>query len=127
MFCKGSYKALNLRIHPSTRRDEKVFECFALLSLEPPREKLGNRSRVDILATILDVAHNGALKTHIMYKANLSHRQLEKYLAYLIDQGMVVKTRDELYNRTVYQVADKGIEFLKDYSRLSAHLNSIEI
>jgi len=85
-------------------------------------ERLGNRTRVEILAKILDVAHHGSLKTHIMYKANLSHRQLDKYLEFLLHQGLIEEVRDEVYDRTIYRVAEKGIEFLKDYARLSAHL-----
>jgi len=77
-----------------------------------------NRSRVEILASILNVAGNGTLKTHIMYKANLSHRQLEKYLKFLETNGLLLETIDDLGSR-VYRVTDKGMEFLKDYARLS--------
>jgi len=84
--------------------------------------KFGNRTRIEILADILDIAHNGALKTHIMYKANLSHRQLDKYLQFLVRQGMIVEVRDGAYDRRIYRVAEKGVQFLKDYARLSAHL-----
>jgi predicted transcriptional regulator len=90
---------------------------------EKPRE-LGNRTRVEILASILDVAHNGALKTHIMYKANLSHKQLERYLGFLLENGLLKKVTDPDYGGDHYQVTEKGIEFLKDYSRLSAHLGA---
>ena len=85
-------------------------------------EPLGNRTRLEILASILDTAHHGTLKTHIMYKANLSHSQLEKYLEFLIRQGMIVEVRDEAYHRLVYRISEKGIEFLKDYARVSAHM-----
>ena len=81
---------------------------------------------MEILANILDVAHNGALKTHIMYKANLSHRQLEKYLGFLMNNAMIVKVEDPEYGGTYYRVSEKGVEFLKDYARLSAHLKGSE-
>jgi predicted transcriptional regulator len=73
---------------------------------------------VEILASILNVAGSGTLKTHIMYKANLSHRQLEKYLAFLEGNEMLQETIDEWGSR-VYRLTDRGIEFLKDYARLS--------
>lgn len=78
---------------------------------------------MEILASILDVAGRGSLKTHIMYKANLSHRQLEKYLTFLEENGMLQETIDELGSR-VYRVTDRGVEFLKDYARLSSAYGS---
>jgi predicted transcriptional regulator len=94
---------------------------FLLLPLEKNEPIIGNRTRIEILASILDVAHNGALKTHIMYRANLSHRQLEKYLAFLTSNQLLEEVRDEVVGHR-YRVTEKGIEFLRDYSRLSAHL-----
>jgi predicted transcriptional regulator len=90
-----------------------------LFSLEKEPSIVGNRTRVEILVSILTVAQKGALKTHIMYKANLSHRQLEKYLGFLMDNGMIAKFTDTEYGATFYQVTEKGIEFLKDYAQLS--------
>ena len=80
-----------------------------------------NRTRVEILANILQVASNRTLKTHIMYRANLSHRQLEKYLAFLETNGMLERLLDE-DGVLKYRVTQKGIEFLKDYERLSSYL-----
>ena len=99
---------------------------FAVFPLEKDVSVIGNRTRVEILASILNVAHNGALKTHIMYKANLSHRQLEKYLGFLMQKGMILKVTDADYGGTLYRVTEKGIEFLKDYSRLAAHLKGTD-
>jgi len=80
-----------------------------------------NRTRVEILANILQVASNRTLKTHIMYRANLSHRQLEKYLTFLETNGMLERLLDE-DGVLKYRVTQKGIEFLKDYERLSSYL-----
>jgi len=43
----------------------------------PPRKR---RVRHDIIMEILKIAKNGAKKTEIMYKANLSFFQVEQYL-----------------------------------------------
>lgn len=94
-----------------------------MLPLEKEPSIIGNRTRVEILASILNVAHNGALKTHIMYRANLSHRQLEKYLGFLMNNGLLERITDPKYGSDHYRITEKGIEFLKDYSRLSAHLS----
>jgi len=70
---------------------------------------------------MLNVAARGALKTHIMYRANLSHRQLEKYLHFLEDKGLIRKLLDDSGG---YEATEKGIEFLKDYARLSEYFQT---
>jgi predicted transcriptional regulator len=92
-------------------------------SLEKASSLLGNRTRTEILASILNVADRGTLKTHIMYKANLSHRQLEKYLTFLENEGLLVEFEDEETGTTLYKVTEKGIEFLNGYTRLSRYFN----
>jgi predicted transcriptional regulator len=90
--------------------------------LEENPEQFGNRTRMEILGSILKVAGGGTLKTHIMYRANLSHRQLEKYLTFLEGKGLLVGFVDEETGTNMFKVTEKGIEFLKDYSRLSEYL-----
>ena len=72
---------------------------------------------MEIFANILKIAEKQTLKTHIMYKANLSHRQLEKYLTFLETNGMIIRRLQE--NMILFQDTEKGLEFLKDYERLS--------
>lgn len=92
---------------------------YLMLPLENPAVA-SNRTRLEILASILNVASNGSLKTHIMYRANLSHRQLEKYLAFLSSNQMLEEINDpEVGHR--FRITEKGVEFLKDFSRLSSH------
>jgi predicted transcriptional regulator len=76
---------------------------------------------MEILASILKVAGNRTLKTHIMYKANLSFRQLERYLNFLETNGLLARTMDD--DTLMFQVTEKGNEFLKDYARISTYLN----
>jgi predicted transcriptional regulator len=52
------------------------------------------RSRLEILARILNVAEAATAKTHIMYRANLNYRELEKYLAFLGKKGMLQQVID---------------------------------
>ncbi len=94
-----------------------------MFPLETATEQLGNRTRVEILSSILGVAGRGALKTHIMYKANLSHRQLEKYLAFLKENGLLREVVDPDGGSRLYEATEKGIDFLRDYSRLSGYFN----
>jgi len=94
-----------------------------LFPLEEKSQQIGNRTRVEILASILKVASNGALKTHIMYGANLSHRQLEKYLAFLEEMGLLIQRRDEDRGTRTYRMTEKGSDFLREYSHLSGFFN----
>ena len=90
-----------------------------MFPLEERPQQIGNRTRVEILASILKVASSGALKTHIMYKANLSHRQLEKYLGLLEERGLLIRHLDDDARGPMYSVTDRGLDFLKEYSHLT--------
>ena len=94
-----------------------------MYSLEEAPPITTNRTRLEILASVLGVAHSGALKTHIMYKANLSHKQLEKYLKFLKTQGLLEEVPESYETGRFYRVTEKGIQFLKDYARVSDHLD----
>ncbi len=70
------------------------------------------RSDIEIMADMLKVGENGAGKTKIMYNANMSYGQIQKYLAYLVSQGFIAKM--EMGNPSVtYQVTDSGQKLLK--------------
>ena len=72
-----------------------------------------------IINDILSVAKHGARKTHIMYRANLSYDQLNEYLTFLLDNGLIEKEADSEYEGAViYKVSNKGRQFLERYSQL---------
>ena len=71
------------------------------------------RSNIEIIADMLRVGENGAGKTEIMYSANMSYAQIQKYLGFLLSHGFINKVK--LGNPAVtYQVTDKGGELLKN-------------
>jgi predicted transcriptional regulator len=73
------------------------------------------RSNIEIIAEMLKVGENGAGKTKIMYNANLSYSQIQKYLGYLIGQGFINKL--ELGNPSVtYRVTESGLRLLSSIS-----------
>ena len=43
------------------------------------------RSNIEIIAEMLKVGENGAGKTRIMYNANLSYKQIQKYLGPVVE------------------------------------------
>lgn len=83
---------------------------------------VGHRNQLNIIADILKVAMDEPLKTHIMYKANLSHVQLKGYLNRLLEMGLLTVVTDPVDARPRYRLTEKGLQFLKDYARLHRSL-----
>ena len=70
------------------------------------------RSNIEIIADMLRVGENGAGKTEIMYSANMSYSQIQKYLDYLMGQGFIDKL--QMGGQGVfYQVTDSGLKLLR--------------
>ncbi len=70
------------------------------------------RSNIEIIADMLRTGENGAGKTEIMYSANMSYSQIQKYLGFLMAQGFITKV--EVGNPVVtYQVTNTGLKLLK--------------
>lgn len=75
------------------------------------------RSNIEIIGDMLRVGANGsngngAGKTEIMYSANMSYSQLQKYLGLLMSQGFI--DRLEVGNPVVtYRVTEKGSTLLQ--------------
>ena len=75
------------------------------------------RSNIEIIAEMLKAGENGAGKTKIMYNANLSYTQIQKYLGFLVAQGFIDKL--EVGNPAVtYQVTDNGLKLLKSINNV---------
>ena len=74
--------------------------------------KVGRRrSNIEIIAEMLRVGENGAGKTKIMYNANLSYSQIQKYLGYLTGQGFIDKVKIGNPSAT-YQITENGLKLL---------------
>lgn len=73
------------------------------------------------MANILRIAENPMSKTRIMYGANLSFRQLERYLKFLLDNGFLM-VREERHSRVtrLFTTTDSGFSFVKAYGKLEA-------
>ena len=78
------------------------------------------RNKCDIMADILKRARMGSRKTRIMYRCNMSHKQLEIYLKFLIDMGFL-QNGDDFYSTTL-----KGVKFIKAYNDMRETLPSEE-
>ena len=81
------------------------------------------RSNIEIIADMLRVGENGAGKTEIMYSANMSYHQIQKYLDYLVNQGFVNKVNMDK-TLIAYQVTDSGLKLLKAIDTLMEMLGN---
>ena len=76
---------------------------------------MGNRSRTEIVGSILDAANEGETKTKIMYFAFLSYNQLNEYLSILIENNLI-EYRDGTHT---YKTTEKGLNYLKMHNEIS--------
>jgi len=78
---------------------------------------MGNRSRTEIVAMILEAANGGGggeTKTKIMYFAFLSFNQLKEYLSILIENNLI----EYLDGTKKFKTTEKGLFFLKMHNEL---------
>ena len=73
------------------------------------------RNRLEIMDNILSLTEGrGIKKTHIMYQANLSYMELEKYLDRLIGKQLLAE-RDGYYTTTKL-----GLEYLEKFKEIQS-------
>jgi predicted transcriptional regulator len=102
-------------------------DYFRWRSLVQVNKKISllHRSRIDIIANILQAANEGNKKTHIMYQCNLSFRQLNAYLEFLTDMGFLENSALKTENKDdpqLFKTTRKGNDFVKAYHNLKALL-----
>jgi len=74
------------------------------------------RDHLFIMAEILEVAIDGALKTQVMYRANLSFAQLNEYLKLMLDIKLLETVKNT--ERTFYKTTAKGVRYLQSYREI---------
>ena len=86
-------------------------------------EKTRYRSKGRIFADILKAVQEEerAITTHILYRSNLSHDRLTKYLQNLEEGGLLKRSEDR--DKTVYEITEKGKHFLSEFQRMEAFVN----
>jgi predicted transcriptional regulator len=82
---------------------------------------MGNRSRTEIVAMILEAANGGGeTKTKIMYFAFLSYNQVKEYLSVLIENDLI----EYLDGGNKFKTTEKGLFFLKMHNEMGELLQS---
>ena len=84
---------------------------------------MGNRSRTEIVGSILDAANGGTTKTKIMYIAFLGYNQLNEYLSLLIENNLV----EYLDGTKTFKTTEKGLFFLKVHNEIGELLHQTTI
>lgn len=81
------------------------------------------RSRIDIIISILGTIENEEKKakpTHILYKANLSHKLMKHYLNELENKGFIMGNKND---RTI-MLTEKGVKFLSELRKMKRFIES---
>ena len=70
------------------------------------------RESEDIYRDILQLTRNGAIKTRIVYGANLNFKIVKGYLSKLLSLGLLEESRKG------YWTTEKGLDFINRYEEL---------
>ena len=76
------------------------------------KSELGKqRDTLSVIAEILETAKQGVSKTHIQVKASLCTRQVNEYIAFMMETGLLKQSFQG--DRKVYEATEKGSHLLK--------------
>ncbi|MGH9975742.1 MAG: response regulator, partial [Nitrososphaeraceae archaeon] len=79
----------------------------------------GQRSKFDVIATILHICIDGSLKNHIVGKGNFSDSMANHYISILLYNDLLSTYIDNENNRrTYYRTTDKGKELIYFYNQI---------
>jgi predicted transcriptional regulator len=90
--------------------------------LQRERTTENNRGKLEIMADVVNLSTSGIKKTHIMYKANLSYDQINRYLRELLKLGFIEIAIEE--GTVIYRATEKGRLFLHYYNMMRKTMNT---
>ena len=82
------------------------------------------RGRFRLISDILSAAKNPSTKTSIVYSANLSFEQAQKYLDMLEEDGLL---ESHSSGHKKYKITEKGRKFLKTFRNLDGLLSELDV
>ena len=82
------------------------------------------RDKLSVIIDILEVAsaREGAKPTHILYKANLSHKLLTQYIGMLKKKGLVEEI--DIDGKKHIKITEKGVLFLSEARKMKSFIES---
>lgn len=83
------------------------------------------REKLDIIKDILEAIRDkgGSIKpTHLLYKSNLSHDSMKRYVSELMDRELLAELEDKAGKK--FTITDKGLKFLTDYQQIKEFTDS---
>ncbi|MEM2938699.1 MAG: winged helix-turn-helix domain-containing protein [Candidatus Bathyarchaeia archaeon] len=90
------------------------------------KSRFQQRSRIDIIACILENSNEGARKTKLIYKCNLSFSQFNHYKDCLVESGLLrILNSDD--GTEIFQITERGREFLRDFKRIKNVLDKMRV
>jgi len=81
-------------------------------------DALRRRTLFEIVAQILGACHPSAGKTTLMYRCNMSFRQLMGYLDMILDAKLLLVENNG--GHPLFRISDKGRDFLRAYQSLKS-------
>jgi predicted transcriptional regulator len=83
------------------------------------------REKLDIIKDILEAIRDkgGTIKpTHLLYKSNLSHDSMKKYVGDLMEREMISEVQEKRSKK--FAITDKGLKFISDYEQVKTFTDS---
>jgi predicted transcriptional regulator len=86
-----------------------------------------NRSRNEIIATILEIVSSGGAttRTKIMYGAFLSYTQLNEYTSFLLKKDLISRQQKTNHSAASFRITEKGTHFLEIHNQMNEMVSII--
>jgi predicted transcriptional regulator len=81
------------------------------------KSKPGRRDKFDIIARVIEICIDGARKTKVMHKSNLSFAQLNHYLRVTLEYDLLAKQINDK-GKAILVATPKGLDFLQKYDEM---------
>lgn len=92
-----------------------------MLASPKKQSSSSHRGRLDIIADILGASFGGVRKTYLMYRCNLSFKQLKFYLEFLLHKKLLqIVSDNKTSNPGLFKITGKGKKFLEAYKGLKS-------
>ena len=82
------------------------------------------RGWIEIIWLILSHCVTGSVKTRIMYRCNLNSKQMQQYLAFLLDCKFLEGRKEENHITMSYYTTEFGMTFMRKYQQLQEVLDA---